>query len=97
MREHRTLGTLDEIPYAGINQIRFRVGGSSSHSLSLAPQAPQAQMQDPRHSFHWPKRKSVVVDGQMPFLHKRVTGLIPNAPDFGPDGILAAPAPILTY
>ena len=77
MREHRTLGTLDEIPYAGINQIRFRVGGSSSHSLSLAP---QAQMQDPRHSFHWPKRKSVVVDGQMLFLDKWVTGLFLERP-----------------
>jgi|LWDU01.1.fsa_nt_gi hypothetical protein len=77
MREHPKLGTLDGIPYAGINQIRFRVGGSANHSLSLAP---KAQMQDPRHSFHWPKRKSVGADGQMPFLRKRVTGLIPERP-----------------
>ena len=42
---------MDEIPYAGINQIRFRVGGGSGHPLSLAPQAPRAQMRDPRHSF----------------------------------------------
>jgi hypothetical protein len=37
-------------------------------------------MQDPRHSFHWPKRKSVVVDGQMLFLDKWVTGLFLERP-----------------
>gem|GEM_PF-5233864 len=71
MREHPGLGAMDEIPYAGINQIRFRVGGGSGHPLSLASQAPRARTLDPRHSV---RHASVSPLGRMVKCAFGVTG-----------------------
>ena len=88
---------MDEIPYAGINQIRFRVGGGSCHPLSLGPQAPRVQMRDPRHSISYasvsPLGRLVKWDGDA--IWSAI--LLWNTPDFRPDGILAAHARILIY
>ena len=88
---------MDEIPYAGINQIRFRVGGGSGHPLSLAPQAPRAQTLDPRHSFI---SASVSPLARMVKCDPGATGseiLLRDALDYWPDGILAALTLILIY
>jgi hypothetical protein len=88
---------MDEIPYAGINQIRFRVGDGYGHPLSLAPQAPRAQMRNPLHSFI---SASVSPLGRLVKCDSGAIGsaiLLQNAPEFRPDGILAALTPILIY